>query len=162
MSVSAYTKLRAKADSFVRELTDGRLYTAYPLRSETVDFSPYDLPVVIEELEAAGYEKSPLGLEAAKYRSPKKEKLHSFGRRRVDPDNPRRQYHVHGFLVDGDVEIHSHYEYRPDLWPVAEESYEEARERIREHLSPTWGEEWGDDVTYVLGRHDTAVSQLVF
>lgn len=82
--------------------------------------------------------------------------------RRVDPSDPRRQYHVHLFDEGtAGTSIYSHLEYRPDIHPVGDESLDDAVARLREHYSPSWGSEWGPGVTYVQGAHCDAVDRLV-
>jgi len=107
---------------------------------------------------AQGYEPSPLGLEAAKRH--RQGGLHTLALRRVDPEHPTRQWHVHAFEIDGELEIHSHYEYRPEVWPVAGESWQEAIQRAREHFRPSHGAEWGDGTTYVPGKACAEVRKI--
>ena len=106
-----------------------------------------------------GYERSRLA--ALKYH-PGTGAREAGSLRRVDPDHPRRQWHVHLFVRDGGaVELFSHYEYRPDPRPLAGESVRECVERLREHYRPTWGTAWTDETTYAVGRVDGVVRRLV-
>ncbi|UBF23482.1 hypothetical protein HRTV-28_gp44 [Halorubrum tailed virus 28] len=154
---------RQRLDPLLRRLTGDRLYYAYSLsRAERIGVAPAG--GVVRTLREAGYETpprlGPIPLEAAKTR-PGDDRVHDYSLRRVDPDHPTRQFHVHAWSVADGVELWSHYEYRPDLRPVADESWGEAYARAREHLSPSWGPEWGDGTTYVPGRADETVRDLV-
>ena len=158
-------KTRQQLDPHLRRASDGRLYYAYSLRdAERIGTAPHPTDV-FATLRNAGYETpptlGPIPLEAAKTRRGVDERVHDYSLRRVDPDHPTRQFHVHGWRVDDGVELFSHYEYRPEIYPVADESWPEAYDRAREHLSPSWGAEWGDGTTYVLGRADDVVRDLV-
>lgn len=138
------------------------LYAAYELdpaefigRAEYLPLGQHDAAEVLLE---SGYESSTLA--ALKYHPDTGDAdVGSF--RRVDEDHPRWQWHVHLFDVDGAVEIFSHYELRPDLDPIGDETVAERYERIREHYRPTWGMEKRDEVTYVLGACDTVVAGLL-
>lgn len=148
--------LRARLDPHARRLSGGRLYLAYQLRGEHVATVDSDLKGVEIFLRGNGYERSPsvgpVPLEAAKRRHDG-DRTHDLSLRRVDPQNERRQFHVH-LWADGDgVDVHSHLEYRPDLKRVAGESWREAYDRLREHYRPSWGVPWGDGVTYVPGAY---------
>jgi len=136
------------------------LYAAYALnKAEFVTFrKETPASAVSRVLTANGYER--LGLLSAAKRKPATNIYDSGSYRRVDPENPRRQYHVH--LFDGllGTAVYSHYEYRPDLRPVAGESLREMVGRLREHYRPSWGSEWGDGTTYVMGKRCDVVDSL--
>lgn len=155
-------------------------YTAYELHAleyvGTVD------EIAVAEgvgtlLEEYGYEFC--GLAALKY-YPDTTVPDDGSYRKVDPDNPRWQWHVHLFENDAVVEIYSHYEYRPDLvalegedsdgfaarvylasmaragvvsWGEAR-SRDDALDRLIEHYRPTWDvhADDPDDATYFLGE----------
>jgi len=156
---------RQRLDPILRRLTGDRLYYAYSLEpAEKIGVAPHPTDV-FATLREAGYERpprlGPIPLEAAKTRRGVDDRVHDYSLRRVDPDHPTRQFHVHGWSVADGVELRSHYEYRPDLRPVAGETWAEASARAREHLSPSWGSEWGDGTTYVPGRADRTVRSLV-
>lgn len=88
------------------------------------------------ELAGAGYERNPLS--ATKYH-PGTGETHDGSWRRVDPENPRWQWHVHVWDRDRGVQdIFSHYEYRPDPVPLEDESLGEVRTRLRHHYDPKW------------------------
>jgi len=153
---------RKRIDGPLRRLTGGRLYYAYELeKAERVKTVPNTLDAIAGYLTRRGYERPPrlggIPLEAAKTH-PDTGQVHDKSLRRVDPDNPRRQWHIHLFKVDGVVEVFSHYELRPDARPVAGESPTDAYERLQEHLRPSWGSEWGDGTTYVLGDYCDVVA----
>jgi len=163
---------RKRIDGPLRRLSGGRLYYAYELekaeRVGAVDSaywgSDYSRRVFIDHLKSGGYERPPtfggIPLEAAKTH-PDTRQVHDLSLRRVDPDNPRRQWHIHLFEVDGVVMVFSHYELRPDFGRVGKESWREAYERLKEHKRPSWGSEWGDGTTYVLGAYCDVVADLV-
>lgn len=144
-------------------LMPGDFYAAYQLgRAEHVDTVPRDPFTVRHDLFAlGGYERTSV-LSAAKYHPRDADRVDVASLRRVDPADPRRQYHVHLFDEGtAGTSICSHLEYRPDLRPVGDESIGEAVDRLREHYSPSWGSGWGDGVTYVQGAHCEAVDRLV-
>jgi len=157
---------RKRIDGPLRRLSGGRLYYSYGLeKAERVAHVPQPLDtVVVPHLKSGEYERPPrlagIPLEAAKTH-PDTEQVHDKSLRRVDPQNPRRQWHIHLFEVDGVVEVFSHYEYRPDMRTVAGESFTDAYTRLKEHLRPSWGSEWGDGITYVLGDYCDVVAELV-
>ena len=163
---------RKRIDGPLRRLSGGRLYYAYGLETAegvgTVDSTywngDYCSRVVVDHLKSGGYERPPrlagIPLEAAKTH-PDTGQVHDVSLRRVDPDNPTRQYHIHLFEVDGVVEVFSHLEMRPDFRPVAGESLADAYERLQEHLRPSWSSHWGDGTTYVLGDYCDVVADLV-
>jgi len=155
---------RKRIDGSLRRLTGGRLYYAYELeKAERVKTVPNTLDAIEGWLTRRGYEQPPrlagIPLEAAKTH-PETGQVHDKSLRRVDPDNPTRQWHIHLFEVDGVVEVFSHYELRPDVRRVAGESLTDAYGRLQEHLRPSWGSEWGDGTTYVLGAYCDVVAEL--
>lgn len=113
-------------------------YTAYRLsETEFIGTVPYSLPGPEWYLtEKAGYEYC--GLSALKYHWNDPGRTDDGSFRKVDPENPRYQYHVHLFLVGDDptqAEYHvaSHYEMRPDLSSVEDESLSEMVSRLQTH-----------------------------
>lgn len=157
-------RTRQRLDPLLRRASGGRLYYEYTLRGELVGRYEGSREAALSALSEAGYERpptiGPIPLEAAKTR-PESDRPHDLSLRRVDPTDERRQYHVHGWVANGGVELHSHLEYRPDMRPVGGESLRAAYARLREHLSPSWGPRWGDGTTYVPGRHDRTLEQLL-
>lgn len=160
---------RKRLDGPLRRLTNDRLYYSYGLekaeRIGTVAVGGnYGHKLIAHRLKTFGYENPPtfggIPLEAAKTH-PRTGHVHDYSLRRVDPENEKRQFHVHLFVVDGVVEVFSHLELRPDFRPVAGESLRDAYARLQEHLSPSWGPQWGDGTTYVLGGHDDVVAGLI-
>lgn len=109
-----------------------------------------DAEGVADLLEDYGYEFS--GLAALKYH-PETGAPDDASLRKVDPDRPRWQWHLHLFETADGVEVYSHYEYRPDLRPVAGESLRECFDRLREHYRPTWDVHADrlEEATYFLG-----------
>jgi hypothetical protein len=138
------------------------LYAAYELHPEEFVGAirlPRGVDAVREYLLERGYERSRL---AALKHHPETAATEDASLRRVDPDRPRRQWHVHLFARgDGVVELFSHYEYRPDPRPLADESARQCLERLREHYRPEWGTTWGGGTTYAVGRTDGPVRRLV-
>ena len=167
--------LRARFDSTARHLTDDRLYLAYTLRGERVGTAPDSLSLgdVRECLQSRGYERSPsvggVPLEAAK-RHPETGATHDLALRKVGgdaddrhaaaikADDPRHtQYHVHGFERDGDIELHSHFEWRPDARVLDGERPTDAYDRLRSHYRPN---SYGGGA-YLRRVHDDAVASLI-
>ena len=166
--------LRARLDPHARRLTNGRLYLAYTLRGERVGTAPDFLSIrdVRECLQSRGYERSPsvgpIPLEAAK-RHPETGETHDLALRKVGEagddrhaaaikaDDPRHtQFHVHGFERDGRVELHSHFEWRPDARVLDGERPADAYNRLRSHYRP--GSYGGG--AYLRRVHDDAVATL--
>ena len=167
--------LRARFDSTARRLTGGGLYLAYTLRGEHVGTVPDFLTLqdVRECLQSRGYERSPsvgpIPLEAAK-RHPETGETHDLALRKVgeagddrhaaaiQADDPRHtQFHVHGFERNGSVELHSHFEWRPDPERLHGETWPDAYHRLRSHYRP--GDYGGG--AYLRGVHDADVATLV-
>ena len=167
--------LRARLDPHARRLTNGRLYLAYTLRGERVGTAPDFLSIrdVRECLQSRGYERSPsvagVPLEAAK-RHPETGETHDLALRKVGEagddrhaaaihaDDPRHtQFHVHGFERDGRVELHSHFEWRPDPQRLAGETWRDTYHRLRSHYRP--GSYGGG--AYLRRVHDDTVVSLV-
>lgn len=125
-------------------------YTAYRLSSEEfVGYHPRD--GVLDSLRSLGYEMNLLS--AAKYH-PETGDLDEWSIRRVDPDHPRWQWHVHVWERSNDrAEVFSHYEYRPDPIPIDGEGMADMQDRLREHYNPTWDRNASDEeATYFLGE----------
>ena len=167
--------LRARFDSAARRLTGGRLYLAYTLDGERVGTVPdfMSLSEVREWLQSRGYERSPrvgpIPLEAAK-RHPETGATHDLALRKVGSagddrhaaaiyaGDPRHtQFHVHGFERDGRVELHSHFEWRPDPQRLPGERWTDTYHRLRSHYRP--GSYGGG--AYLRRVHDDAVASLV-
>ena len=167
--------LRARFDPHARRLTGDRLYLAYTLRGEHVGTVPEFLSLneVREWLQSRGYERSPsvagVPLEAAK-RHPETGATHDLALRKVGEagddrhaaaihaGDPRHtQFHVHGFERDGRVELHSHFEWRPDARVLDGERPADAYNRLRSHYRPG---SYGDGA-YLRRVHDDAVATLV-
>jgi len=156
---------RKRIDGPLRRLTGGRLYYSYGLeKAEWVGICPYKMDEAVEQFTGGGYEQSPrlfgIPLEAAKLH-PDTGDVHSVSLRRVDPDNPTRQWHIHLFDQGGSVGVFSHYELRPDFERINKESWSDVIDRLKEHKRPSWGSEWGDGTTYVLGDYCDVVAELV-
>lgn len=133
MRPTLFTRLRGAADPVARRFG---YYSAYELDGEQIG-TVSARPIVTKQLLGLkGYEQN--RLSAAK-RHPESGELHHYSLRRVDPEDPQRQYHVHLWPVEDDTsrtEVHSHRELRPDLSPVGSESWPEAYERMRRHYRP--------------------------
>lgn len=139
-------------------------YTAYELDSEEYVGTVQGMWTV-QRLMQRGYEKPPtfagVSLQAAKLH-PDSGDVHDISLRKVDPDNPRKQWHIHlyhtgptMFVEHEELEIFSHYEFRPDFQRVGDESYGDMIERLRTHYRPEWGE------TYIRGKASPVVTELV-
>lgn len=149
------TKLMAAIDPIARRLG---YYTAYELDTqERVGFVNQDPITTRESLLMDGYEFSPtiagVNLEAAKLH-PNTGEVHEVSLRKVDPDDERKQYHVH-LWGDRSTSIFSHHEYRPDVCVLDTESMTEAKERLETHYRPEWGE------TYIRGKACEVVEGMV-
>ena len=118
-------------------------YTAYQLdEREYVGTYEGDIRSVLREIGYVRY-----NLAALKYHWNESDNADDGSFRKVDPENPRWQWHVHIWRVDGHSwAVASHYEYRSDIIPVSDETPSEAIERVRLHYRPTWGE------NYLLGE----------
>jgi hypothetical protein len=143
------------------------LYTSYTLdEAEYIGKAQYALPGIQRPLLDGGYETPPtfmgIPLAAAK-EHPETGQVHDWTYRTVDEDNPRMQYHVHGFHRDYQKgpehayeEIYSHYEFRPDFKPVGEETTSEMIERLRTHYRPDY-----TNGEYIQGKADPTLRGLV-
>jgi len=135
------------------------LYTSYEL-SEMEFVGHADGWNIKEILKQNGYEKPPtflsVQLQAAKLH-PKHNVVHDWSFRKVDPENERKQYHIHAWDVPSvqKAELASHYEFRPDLKVLEGETLADAIERLRTHYRPSWGE------SYIRGKADQTVRGLV-
>ena len=133
--------LLVRLDPYLRKVN---LYSAYTLsedefigNAKTVTDDYY----IVYELKERGYEELSL-LEAAK-KHPETGEVHHDSFRRVDPESPRWQWHIHLWGTDGAyAEVYSHYELRPDFRLIGDESVSEAIERLRTHYRPNHGEEY--------------------
>lgn len=125
-------------------------YTAYQLSdAELVGSVATRRATVRRRLLEAGY--TPARKAAAKRHPDDRDRIDAGSLRRVPADHPDVsapltrewrpvdcQYHVHLFPgPDGDVEVYSHYEVRPDFL-VPEPDVE----RLRIHYRPEWGEQY--------------------
>jgi hypothetical protein len=119
-------------------------YTAYQLSTkEFIGIAKWD--GLATRLEEIGYEPPPrigcIPLSAAKTH-PVTGATHNLTMRKLDPQDNTRQYHVHAFRMDTVAAIASHYELRPDLMRLPEESSQERKERLETHYRPIWGEDY--------------------
>jgi hypothetical protein len=135
------------------------LYTAYELSLNELVGTYDDVPTGVRNwLFKDGYETAPsivgVTLTAAKTH-PLTDEVHSYSIRRVDPDNPRWQWHVHLWYVQGATEIFSHYEMRPDFKKIDGEDTAEMIGRLKIHYRPEYGRE------YYRGEADPVVTDLV-
>ena len=117
-------------------------YTAYTLsEKERVGTIKTNAVSALREI---GYEWPPrfagIRLEAAKMH-PETGEVHQASFRKVDPNNERKQYHVHLWDVFSiaPTPVYVHREYRPDFKRVADESYSEMYDRLRTHYRPEYG-----------------------
>ena len=129
-------------DNYARKIGQ---YAAYTLsETEYIGRVSDTLLVSFErQLELMSYEYS--GLAALKYH-PETGNADDGSYRKVDPENPTWQWHVHIFKVDGYIEVYSHYEMRPDLTRIESETLSEMYSRLRTHYRPVY------NVTYLRGE----------
>ena len=127
-------------------------YTMYQLnKTELVGtIEPLGLDV-IQYLKHHGYEYN--GLAAAKQHWETKD-LDDGSYRKVDPENPTAQWHVHIFEFEGQTQLPSHYELRPDVTRINNESYSDMIRRLITHYRPKKDQ-------YIEGYSDPSVSSLV-
>ena len=141
------------------------LYLSYELdESEYVGTMPVFDHEVKYLLENTDYERPPtvggVSLTATKLH-PERGTVHDATVRKIDPDNPRWQWHVHlWYVVDGApgesyYEVFSHYEMRPDFKKLNGEDKSEMIGRLKIHYRPEY------NVDYFQGRADKVVSDLV-
>jgi hypothetical protein len=136
------------------------LYSAYTL-DEKEFVGHADGWNIKKILKQNGYENPPtfLGvqLQAAKLH-PKHNVIHDWSFRKVDPENNRKQYHIHAWNVPSvqKAELASHYEFRPDIAVLEGETLSDAIERLQTHYRPEW-----DTDEYVQGKADQTVRELV-
>ena len=144
-----------KLDPIARKIG---FYTSYTL--DEAEHIGDGKPAIVRQLREGGYESPPtfagIPLAAAK-EHPETGQVHDYTFRKVDTEKPRMQYHVHLWYKQSakDVEIYSHYEFRPDFKPVGEETTGEMIERLRTHYRPVYGDD------YVQGKADESVRELV-
>lgn len=127
----------------------------------------HDVADAADYLRRQGYERN--ALAAAKQHPAPHSALDHGSYRRVPDDHPfpdtpgngiprivreydpvQCQYHVHLWPVADGIEFFSHYEVRPDLRPVGDESLTDAYRRAREHYRP-------DEETYIRGISDLEI-----
>lgn len=147
--------LLSKTDPLARRFG---AYTAYQLHPEEfVGRMPHDRPSF--ELWEQGYEPNPLS--AAKYH-PATRAIDDSSWRRVDEENHRWQWHVHVWAADDEVELFSHYEYRPDPRLLDGESRGDMHQRLRDHLYPNWDiNHDSDEANYFLGKACPRIEELL-
>jgi hypothetical protein len=168
-------ELLAKVDPYLRKIG---LYSSYTLSQEefvgsvniftsNVFNESTNPPFVMEHdfyrrLESFGYEKPPtfLGvpLIAAK-KHPITNRIHDVSLRKVDPENTRKQYHLHYWLEpldDGhEAQIAVHREYRPDITILEGETPAQAKNRLQTHYRPAYGTD------YEKGKLDSNLKALL-
>lgn len=133
-------------------------YTAYALEwEEYVGTVARADPV--PRLEDQGYQVNPLS--AAKYH-PETGELDDRSLRRVDPDAPRWQWHIHLWEREARTQLFSHYEYRPDPRRIGGESITDMNQRIWAHYDAKWDTRYpADEANYFLGATCERVRALL-
>lgn len=116
----------------------------------------------VSRLKSIGYESNTLA--ASKLHADVSGLVDDGSYRRIDPESKRWQYHVHLFAREsGDetvVDVFVHYELRPDMTPIGDESLLAMVARLREHYRPAWNTSVPDDeATYFLGRSHDALDE---
>jgi len=132
-------------------------YTAYELDAKEFVGDAPNKPPFHRWFVNAGYESPPkvMGVQlSATKLHPDTGEVHDFTIRRVDPDNPRWQWHVHLWYMQGETEIYSHYEMRPDMRRIDGEDKAEMIGRLKIHYRPS-----GDE--YREGYKDHVVAKLL-
>ena len=141
------------------------LYTAYRLDESEYVGAAHSAWSAKAQIEDSDYESPPnvagIQLSAAK-EHPHWDELYDLTYRKVDPDNPRWQWHIHLWLCGSEYkdvnvyyEIFSHYEMRPDFKKIDGEDTAEMLGRLQIHYRP----EYGTD--YYQGKADPVVQDLV-
>lgn len=97
-------------------------------------------------LEGAGYAYQ---FFAATKLHPDRDEPDQGSYRRLDPDDPAKQWHVHLWETDSGVDVFSHYEYKPEPWNPWDV------ERVSEHYRADYGR------TYIEGQHSEGVKALL-
>lgn len=134
------------ADRLVRPLG---FYTAYSIGDEQLArLDDVDAQIALLSFKIAGFEET--WLAALKYRSTARRSHDYASLRYVPEEHPavdarivdewepaECQYHVHLFVVDGALEVYSHYEVRPDLLRPSP-----SIDRLRTHYRPVYGEDY--------------------
>lgn len=148
-------RLLALADPIARRF--GK-YTAYRLSAaEYVGTIEYSGPTV--DLGAVDYQPNPIA--AAKFH-PETGDIDDSSWRRVDEANPRWQWHVHAWEDGERAELFSHYEYRPDPWPIADETREDMTQRLEDHYRPNKTDSYPDDeAVYFRGKACDRIEERV-
>jgi len=144
-------RLRQSLGRFVHSLPlSNDFYGIYALNSaERVGTLAATAEQAIDRLQSSPYQYN---VVAATKRHPETDDSDDGSYRRVDPNNPDQQWHIHVFERPDEqggpvTEVFSHYEYRP-LWPPS-------LRRSREHYWPDYG------ASYLQGQHCAMVSDLL-
>ena len=130
-------RLKARLDGPIRWLSRSRLYLAYHINA--VEWVGNDPHARTWFEQAGNWHPVPtlasISLEAAKYHW-ETGRVHAWSFKRIDPDNPRKQWHAHGW-DNGDVACH--HEFRPRFERIGDETYRAVVARLRKHYR---GEEY--------------------
>jgi hypothetical protein len=155
---STWTRVRARVNRILPE----PLYTAYRIGpDERVGRVSGSVDAARSLLRDSGYE--PQHLSAAKARPSATtpfddDDLHALSYRRIPTEHPDEwaredwrpdqcQYHVHAFERADGTDLFSHYELRPHLLPLRDESVTTALRRLRTHYRPEYGRDYLRGVT---------------
>ena len=143
-------------DPYVEEVD---LYTAYELHPD--EFIG-EVAIPHEEITLRPFGYSPHHLAAAKYH-PYSGQLDGSSWRKIDTENPRWQWHIHLWDTSSEgTEISSHYEYRPDVRLLADESVHDMANRLEEHYSPKWDTNYPpEEATYFVGKTCDAIEKAI-
>jgi hypothetical protein len=132
------------------------LYTSYELDAKEY-IGKANPSTVVQRLQEAGYEAPPtfLGVPlAASKTHPETNTTHDVTLRKIDPKRPRSQWHIHIWFIEDTAEVFSHYEHRPDIRPIAGESWIDMKTRLKTHYRPIYGDD------YLQGVASNAVVEL--
>ena len=144
-----------RLNTFLRNVTGGRAYAAYTLSQEEFIAHLPDTQGGMETVESflfqEGFRRVKV-LAALKYH-PDTGDPDNGSWRVVDDENPRHQYHIHVFEVSDGIDVFCHYEYRPDLKPVANESVTDMVDRLKDHYKPESDE-------YLMGKYPPSLNSM--
>jgi len=119
-------------------------YLAYTL--DESEFIGQASKQAVRELEFFKWEEPPttvgISLEAAK-KHPETGRVHSHSLRKVNQNDPRWQYHLHTWPVNGEMySLACHEELRPDFTLIEGETLVDAKTRLERHFRPVYGTDY--------------------
>lgn len=135
------TNWKVKLDPVARKLGG---YLAYTISER--EFIGRASKQSVKKLEFFGWEEPPtafgIPLEAAK-KHPETGGVHTHSLRKVNQSNPRWQYHLHAWSVNGETySLACHEELRPDFTVIEGETVADAKNRLERHFRPTYNTDY--------------------